>query len=177
MAAEGWMENAGLMADALRSNPQAFEFFQAVRLLERLRSDRAAVGGFEDPGHEVARFGVTSSLAFPAGEIQELELENGRAGTDTRQLHGAHRASRRAAASLFAARARSASRARFRVSGFLDLFHHRFISLFYKAWRKYRFAAAHEDGAPDQLREHLLDLIGLGLDEYRGKMPFSRRRC
>jgi type VI secretion system protein ImpH len=172
MAAEGWMENPGVIADALRANPQAFEFFQAVRLLERLRSDRAAVGGFDDPEREVARFGVTSSLAFPAGEIQELKLENdapARMRVNFMGLTGPLGVLPHPYSLLVLDRLRARDTA---LADFLDVFHHRFISLFYQAWRKYRFAAAHEDGARDQLREHLLDLIGLGLDGYRGKMPF-----
>jgi type VI secretion system protein ImpH len=172
VAAEGWMENAGVIADALRSNPQAFEFFQAVRLLERLRSERAPVGGFDDPEREVARFSVTPSLAFPAGEIQELELEDEsptRVRVNFMGLTGPLGVLPHPYSMLVLERLRARDSA---LADFLDLFHHRFISLFYRAWRKYRFAAAHEDGAEDQLREHLLDLIGLGLDGYRDKMPF-----
>ena len=45
----------------LRDDPNAVEFFQAVRLLERTRPDRAPVGGFG--------FGPLSSAAFspPSG--------------------------------------------------------------------------------------------------------------
>ena len=45
---------------------------------------------------------------------------------------------------------------------FLDLFHHRIISLFYQAWEKYRFTIAYERGERDRFSHHLLDLIGLG---------------
>jgi type VI secretion system protein ImpH len=54
---------------------------------------------------------------------------------------------------------------------FLDLFHHRLISLFYQAWRKYRFTVAAEEHGPDGLRDHLLDLIGLGIDSSRNRLP------
>ena len=45
---------------------------------------------------------------------------------------------------------------------FLDLFHHRIISLFYQAWEKYRFMIAYERGERDRFSHHLLDLVGLG---------------
>jgi type VI secretion system protein ImpH len=64
-------------------------------------------------------------------------------------------------------RARDAS-----LADFLDIFHHRLISLFYLAWRKYRFAAAREDQRDDLLGEHLLDLIGLGQRGHRTPLPF-----
>jgi len=45
---------------------------------------------------------------------------------------------------------------------FLDMFHHRLISLFYRAWARHRFVESVESGRPDRLRDHLLDLIGFG---------------
>ena len=51
----------------------SFSFFQAVRLLQRLRADREPVGGVSDPKDEVVRCSANPSLAFPAGEIQDLE--------------------------------------------------------------------------------------------------------
>ncbi len=48
-----------------------FEFFQAVRLLERLQPDRSAVG--EDSRNEVARFSARLSLAFPPSQIHSVE--------------------------------------------------------------------------------------------------------
>jgi type VI secretion system protein ImpH len=172
MAAEGWMENARVIADALRSDPHGFEFFQAVRLLERLAPDRAPVGGFDDPEQEIARFGVTSSLAFPASEIQELEFDDAgsaRMRVNFMGLTGPLGVLPHPYSMLVLERLRARDTA---LADFLDLFHHRLISLFYRAWRKYRFAAAQEDGTLDQLRERLLDLIGLGLEGYRNKMPF-----
>ena len=63
----------------LRDEPTAFSFFQAVRLLTRLRTAHAPVGGWADPSTEVVRFAASTSLGFPASEIQTLTLpdENG----------------------------------------------------------------------------------------------------
>ena len=54
------------LEERLRRTPTAFDFFQAVRVLERLRSGRSRVGGFDDPSREVVRFSVPPTLAFPA---------------------------------------------------------------------------------------------------------------
>ena len=48
------------------------------------------------------------------------------------------------------------------LADFLDIFNHRIISLFYRAWEKYHFAVRYEHGEKDRLSEHLGDLIGLG---------------
>ena len=45
---------------------------------------------------------------------------------------------------------------------FLDIFHHRAISLFYRAWEKYRFGVPYERGEEDKFSSYLLSVIGLG---------------
>ena len=45
---------------------------------------------------------------------------------------------------------------------FLDIFHHRLISLFYRAWQKYRYMVPYEQGEGDQFSQYLLDIAGLG---------------
>jgi len=53
---------------------------------------------------------------------------------------------------------------------FLDLFNHRLISLFYRAWEKYRFAVAYERRGEDQFTELMLNIVGLGTRGLRGRM-------
>ena len=62
----------------------------------------------------------------------------------------------------------------------LDLFNHRLISLFYRAWEKYRFYLAYERGAcarpePDPFTRGLFSLIGLGLPPLRGRLQVACR--
>src|SRR5690606_20452165 len=58
------------------------------------------------------------------------------------------------------------------LGDFLDLFHHRILSLFYRAWKKNRFPVGLESG-DDRLREHVLDLVGMGVPELREDLPFE----
>ena len=64
---------------------------------------------------------------------------------------------------------------------FLDLFHHRMTSLFYRAWEKYNLPALWEKGAvagagqalgSDAFTTHLFDLLGLGLEPLRNRQAF-----
>jgi type VI secretion system protein ImpH len=64
----------------------------------------------------------------------------------------------------------------FSLRDFLDLFNHRTISLFYRAWEKYRFACGYErshteHGVPrDLFTFSLFSLVGLGTDGLGGRM-------
>jgi type VI secretion system protein ImpH len=53
---------------------------------------------------------------------------------------------------------------------FLDLFHHRLLSLFYQAWEKYRFPVAYERDRNDRFTRYLLDFIGLGTQGLRNRL-------
>jgi len=150
------------IGEQLYREPYRFDFFQAVRLLERLAPERKPVGRFLKPSVEVARFGAHPSLAFPASQIQSLTRREGRPPfleVNFMGLTGPLGVLPHAYTELLMERIRQKDSA---VRDFFDLFHHRIISLFYQAWEKYRFTIAYERGDLDRFSHHLLDLIGLG---------------
>jgi type VI secretion system protein ImpH len=58
------------------------------------------------------------------------------------------------------------------LQDWLDLFNHRFVSLFYRAWEKYHFFMPFERGQaagrePDAFSRSLFSLIGLGSNSHR----------
>jgi type VI secretion system protein ImpH len=55
---------------------------------------------------------------------------------------------------------------------FLDIFTHRAVSMFYRAWRKYRFPVGYERGN-DEFTAYLYDLVGLGTKGLRGRMSLA----
>ena len=84
MAAPLGTENPGLeqqsSPDALAlvrkrffDEPWTFEFFQAVRLLERMAPEKSPVGRFANPADEAVRFSVNPSLMFPPSPIHSLD--------------------------------------------------------------------------------------------------------
>jgi type VI secretion system protein ImpH len=158
------------VAALLRADPHSFGFFQAIRLLERLFPERDPVGS-SDPAREVVRLRVNPALGFPASEIQGLDLG---ADQPTMMINfmglvGPQGVLPHQYSLLVADRLRARDAA---LADFLDLFHHRLLSLFYQAWRRYRFTIAREDGARDPLAAHLRDLIGMGLDTTHERQPF-----
>jgi type VI secretion system protein ImpH len=151
----------------LEDEPFRFRFFQAVRALSKLAPDREMVGGFANPRDEVVRFSTNSTLSFAASEIQGFERtdHHDQPVTPPRMvvnffgLTGLNGALPVVYTELVMERMRAKDRA---LHDFLDIFNHRFISLFYQAWEKYRFGAAYERGDLDNVSKRLLDLVGLG---------------
>ena len=148
----------------LREEPYGIRFFQAVRLLERLFPERKPVGRFVNPSQEIVHFGANPSLAFPASEIQSLEWDEKKPHHMTVNflgLTGPLGALPQWYTGLVADRVRAGDKT---LRDFLDIFNHRFLSLFYQAWEKYRFPIAYERGELDRFSRLLLDLIGMGTD-------------
>ncbi|MBX6362558.1 MAG: type VI secretion system baseplate subunit TssG [Gemmatimonadetes bacterium] len=170
MAAEDRVEgaplNLHLLAEALRDDPTGFSFFQAVRTLERLRPGAAPVGTSIDAAAEPVRFSVNPTIAFPSAEIDALQMEDGEGAGPARMtvnfmgVTGPLGVLPHHYTLLVAERKRARDTA---LAEFLDIFHHRLLSLFYRAWQKHRFTVAYEKGE-DRLRAHLLDLVGTGLE-------------
>jgi type VI secretion system protein ImpH len=156
----------------LQDEPYRFEFFQAVRLLERLMPERLPVGRVTDegqvinPGREVARFRTAVSLAFPPSQVQGLEQsQDGEGDRQPRMevafmgLTGPLGVLPNHYTELLIDRLRAGDRAMY---DFLDLFNHRLISFFYRAWEKYRFPVAYERRPnDDQFTSFLFSIIGL----------------
>lgn len=149
---------------ALGAEPTAFGFFQAVRTLERMRPGRARIGRFADPADEVVRFSVHPSIAFPPSELHGLTWgEDGaaRMSVSFMGLTGPQGVLPLHYTLLLRQRARTKDEA---PGAFLDLFHHRALSLFYRAWEKHRVPLPAERGEEGPLRRHLLDVVGEGGD-------------
>ncbi len=153
------------MEALLAERPRGFAFFRAVHVLSRLHPECNPVGEWHDPATEVVRFTVPPSLAFPPTEITSLDLNElnekrpARMGVAFLGLTGPQGVMPHAYTHHAADRARSRDTA---MRDFLDLFHHRLLSLFYRAWARNRFVESSESGRPDKLRDHLLDLVGYG---------------
>lgn len=144
-------------------DPTAFQFFQAVRLLSRLRPDKRTVGDFVDPAEENIRFSVPASISFPASEIQAVESPPDaplRVVVNFIGLTGPLGVLPYHYTLTVADRLRERDRT---LRDFLDLFHHRIVSLFYRAWEKVRFTVVYERGEEDPVTRHVADLVGIGL--------------
>ena len=58
----------------LEEEPFRVHFFQAVRMLQKMESERKPVGYFVTPQGETIRFSARTSLAFPPSELHEAKI-------------------------------------------------------------------------------------------------------
>jgi type VI secretion system protein ImpH len=146
----------------LREEPWSFEFFQAVTLLQRLLGNRDAVGRFSNPEDEAIHFRANSGLAFPASQIEGIDWRQDEApqmSVNFMGLTGPMGVLPHCYSEFLLERLRAKDKG---LQQFLDIFNHRIISLFYRAWEKYRFPVNYALAEQDLFTQHLLDLVGLG---------------
>ncbi len=174
MAAEDRKTDPSLKYEAvlrmIEDNPCQFEFFQAVRVLQQITPNRARVGGFARPEKEALRFGAYRSMDFPASEIQEIEWpEDGPAEMKVNfmGLTGPSGVLPLAYTEKVIERRYKRDRT---IEAFFDLFNHRMISLFYRAWEKYRFPVQYESGQNDRFSNYLSAFIGIGSPGLENRM-------
>jgi type VI secretion system protein ImpH len=160
----------------LFEHPYQFDFFQAIRLMHLLLSGRPGVGRIAKPTEEPVRFKVRQSLEFPASAIHSLSDEAdpplmtvafmGLTGVQGVLPH--HYTVHILDRGLFKD---------FAMAEFFDLFNHRILSLFYRAWEKHHFPVglqlAEATGRLDQFTKYLFDWIGMGTERLRERMAVN----
>jgi len=183
----------GSVKDALWKEPQQFNFFQAVRLLEWIHAEESSdddlgeVGADTPPSAEAVRFRAQVALTFPASAIIGLQVaeaaQRPRPPAMTVSFFGLHGPMgvlpRHYTAHLIE---RCHVRHRdYALRDFLDAFNHRAISLYYRAWEKYRFVLDYErvqrrHASDDDLFTYcLLCLVGLGTDGLTARLRQDRQ--
>ncbi len=153
-----------------------FDFFQAVRLLERLGAGRVPVGAEGPPAREVVRFLARQSLAFPPSALERIEAPpDGEPDGPPRMtvaflgLTGPSGVLPYVYSELLLERRRAGDRT---LADFLDLINHRLVALFYRAWAKHHVVIGHERGDADAFERHLFALMGLGIPPLRDRHAF-----
>jgi type VI secretion system protein ImpH len=179
---------------ALAERPYQFDFFQAVRLLTRVVArpalgDASAprpIGHDYTPGDEVVRFRTLPSHSFPqsdvAGFTPPAEIPPLPSAAPGEQppaemtvaflgLTGPAGVLPHHYTQTVIDRLRLKDRT---LLNFLDVFNHRVISLFYRAWEKHRvpplLERARAEGREDAFTRVLFSLVGLGTPGMRNRL-------
>ena len=167
--------------DRLFEKPYEFDFFSAVRALERLQPRKKAIGGEAAPAEEIARFRPVLSLSFPPSQIVELEVANDERAMPLLTitffgLYGISGVMPRHYTQMMLDLVRDVRGPERRsLRDWLDLFNHRLTSLFYRAWEKYRFTIPYERGdafgrEPDTFTLAVRSLMGFGSAGQRDRL-------
>ncbi len=161
MVATHWRKNPPVKKELYRNSPR-FRFFQAIRLLEALHPEREAVGSNHNPEREAIRFKTRPTLDFQASEIYEIaETEDGQKEllVNFLGLTGIAGALPLHYTALLQERRRDRDHA---LQAFLDVFNHRLVSFFYRAWLKNHLHYGEDEKYGQPASRALFSLIGLG---------------
>lgn len=156
---------------ALAERAYAFDFYHALRRLECAYREYPRVGAATRPADERVRFGQAPSLTAAPTTLSHFEPPRaarpahlythffGVLGANgPLPLHLTEYAKQRAQLS----NDRS-------LVAFLDLFHHRLLSLFYRAHSSADPATQHDRPESDRFAAYVASLIGLGSPSLRGR--------
>ncbi|TWT75606.1 hypothetical protein Pla123a_31160 [Posidoniimonas polymericola] len=162
----------------LFADPCAFDFFQAVSLLEKRQSAERT------PGTPAAKFATPASTAFPASAIEALEhgespAEPPRMTVNFMGLTGPSGVLPRHYTELLVqieSRLRDATKRT--LGAWYDLFSNRFVAQFFRGWAKCRIDRGVADGRaelvkPDAFTGSLYSLIGLGQARLRDRLSVA----
>jgi type VI secretion system protein ImpH len=147
----------------LEQRPWAFDFFQALRRVEALYPAKPRLGRGRRPVDEAVRLAHEPSLSFPISTLAAFEPATadrpprlqvrffGLLGPNgPLPLHLTEFARQR----ILHYRDRTFAR-------FLDIFHHRFLLLFYRAWAQAQPTVSFDRPREDRFRTYLGALVGL----------------
>jgi len=141
-----------------------FGLFQAIRLLEALFPDAPRLGHRGPADQERIRLRPSTSFAFPASDVADIRWVPGNLTTPDRAQLTTNFFGLFGASSpiplTYAQEVLWSEEDEPHVRDFIDLFHHRILSLLYRSWFVNRYEFAYEEGARDRLSRALLAMVG-----------------
>ena len=155
---------------------KAFSFFQAIRLL-RLFADLDDDHSEESLFQKVLRIRPLLSLSFPGTDLYSVEKKDVGGKSHlllTATFLGLYGASSPLPTHYTEDLLEESTEDRSVTRDFLDIFSDPYYRLFFQSWSKYRWFLKIDEEDDDVYLERLFCLIGLGLKEFRDKVPDAR---
>jgi type VI secretion system protein ImpH len=151
---------------------------QLCRLLEMRAPHQPGFGVRDTAVHEPVRFRPLPRMGFPAGEIAAVDFDEvwsdapPTVRTTFMGLYGVDATMPSHMLDEIVLREEGHEA----VEAFLDQFNHRFVTLLFRAWKKYRYAESFLAGGVDAHSRNLLCLAGFGWGDKpaRAGLPDSR---
>ncbi len=145
----------------LAESPYRFDFFSTLRRIEALDSAAPLVGKSQLPKQEIIRLSQQPSLTFAPSNLTEFRINSsGRGFIAVRfmGLYGPHGALPVHLTEL--TQERIASNNDHTMRAFADVFHHRMLSHFYRAWRQAQPTANRDRPSDDRFMTYIGALVG-----------------
>jgi type VI secretion system protein ImpH len=169
------------LIDEMKAEPWRFDFYSVMRKLERSYPDRPRIGDSSARREEYVDLGQDPFMDFPASNLARVaNAEDGRLRVYTKFLgmlgpQGALPLTTTEESMEWMLMRDDA------FPRFLDLFNHRFLQLFFRAWSDARAIAQHDRPKEDRFIAYLGSTIGLGSGPFRdldtvpdpGKLAFA----
>lgn len=150
--------------EALARAPWSFDFFQALRRIEGLFSDRPKLGKALRPADEPVRLSQEASVAFAPSTLSACEIDDGRPPRLEQRFFGLLGANGPLPLHITEyVRERLIHNSDPTLARFLDLFHHRMALLFYRAWAEARPTVHQDRPDEDRFTAYVGSLAGHGL--------------
>lgn len=154
---------------ALEQAPHRYDLFAALRRLECLYPDKPRIGEAARPADEAVRLGQKPSLAFAPATLAEFRQGDGARPTYLAAysfgLFGPNGALPLHLSEYAYGRELNEGDPTFRR--FADLFHHRLLSLFYRAWADAQPVVSLDRSEPRRFDVYVGSLLGLAAPEFR----------
>ncbi len=184
---------AHALIEKLRREPWCFDFFQAMRLIECHYADKPRLGTSLKASDDPIRLAQAVDLDFPPSALAAWEPGQGDypdrlsvrfSGTDARRGDGESTYPDRLLVrflGLFGphgplplhlteyARERIHNHSDHTFARFADIFHHRMLCLFYRAWADVQPTVHHDRPGVDRFGNYLGSLFGIGMGALRDR--------
>jgi len=157
--------------ERLATEPHRFTLFAALRLLEQCFPDNPRLGEARKASDDAVRLGQTPTLSFAPSDVaafhEDAETERARLEQYSFGLFGPNGAVPLHLTEYAFERHRQREDSTF--TDFVNLFQHRLISLFYRAWAESDPATSFDRPRSDRFALHVGALLGLGTSAALGR--------
>jgi type VI secretion system protein ImpH len=151
--------------------PHRFDFFHLMRLVEAQHPDKPRLGTARRPVDEPVRLGQAANLAFAPASLSSIDLDDrsGKPRIEV-QFFGLFGPNGPLPLHLTAyARERRLHKGDETFGRFADMFHHRLLLLFYRAWAQAQPAVSLDRPAEDRFADYVGSMIGVGGNVWRNR--------
>ncbi len=157
--------------DRLAAAPHELDFYRVMRELEALHADRPRFGRSVRPAEDAVRLGQDADVEFASAMLAAWQgPQEGRPGRLLVRFFGLFGPDGPLPLHLTEyARDRLRNERDPTMQRFADLFHHRALSLFYRAWADVRPAVSFDRPRSDRFAAYVGALAGLGTAALRGR--------